>query len=262
MALFTDALYGAGQAPSWPSSPDLAVYETYGETFHLQDEPIGGHQPPTFHQADYSGSLASAATTALWAQRVQHPRPGADHNPTHGFFSAPTSDWWRCLGLDGGKTEWQCSRDATQITGDSESTREGNSGEEKEWLELAGGRIAAPPSQNWDRRQRMLLPEVEARRSLAAMEEAAGPPVPAAPDVGGEDPGVAVYSGLETIAWDAGCFGDLGEQGGALGEQEPADRSKVMADDPFCMSHCPPGEGKLEMHRGKSTLPLSLLLSL
>lgn len=250
MALFPDALDRTGQALSWPS-----LLDAYSETFHLQT--LGGDEPPTFHQVDHSASWAvTATTTSCWNQQVEHPRPAAEHNPTPGFFSGPTPDWWRCLRLDGGMTESQCGWDASEIrAGDSESTREGNS--EEEWLELAGWSIAAPQCQNWDRRHRMLLPGVEARCSHSAMDEAAAPLAPAPPDLApsrGEDLRLGVCDGLETIAWDADCLGDFA--GNAWGERELADRSKVMADHPLCMSHCHPeaaGEEKVEMQRGRST---------
>lgn len=271
MAHFTDAQCCAGQALSWASLPELGFLpdavvqgqmfsEAYGESLHLpQVETLGGDEPPTFHQADHPGSWAAKC----WGQRGEPPRQGAEHNPTGAFLSTPTPDWWCGLGSGGGVTEAQRRWDMSQIeAGDSESTREGNS-REKEWLELAGGRIAVPLWQSWDRRQRMLLPEAEARCSLSAMEEAAGPLAPAPPAAGqsgGED--FPVYDGMETIAWDADCFSDFAGARGARagGAQGLADRSKVTADDLLCMSRCLPdaaGEEKLEMHSGESTLSLS-----
>lgn len=267
MAHFTDAQCGAGQALSWASLPELGVLpdavvqgqmfsEAYGESLHLpQVETLSGDEPPTFHQADHPGSWA--------AKRGEPPRQGAEHNPTSAFLSKPTPDWWCGLRSGGGVTEAHRRWDMSQIeAGDSESTREGNSGE-KEWLELAGGRIAVPLRQSWDRRQRMLLPEAEARCSLSAMEEAAGPLAPAPPaagQLGGED--FRVYDGMETISWDADCFSDFAGARAARagGAQGLADRSKVTADDLLCMSHCLPdvaGEEKLEMHSGESTHSLS-----
>lgn len=213
--------HGAGQTLPWPYWPDGGVSEAYG-------------QMPIFHQAGLSGSW-----TTCRAQHVERPLPVGEHNPTAGFFSTPSPDWWSSLGLDD-TTEVQCGWDASQIgAGNSESTKQGNL--EEEWLEAAAsGRIAYPLCQNWDRKQRMLLPEVEARRSLSAMTEEAKPLVPAHLDVGapgGEDRRVGVYDGLETVAWETYC-----------------DRSKVTAADPVCAWDCLLGSAggeKMKMRLGK-----------
>lgn len=91
-----------------------------------------------------------------------HPPLRNEHSDGHRFFAAPMRG--HRFGLDDCMTEVLRGADTMQkAESDSESIREGNSEEEKEWLEQveqAARRLAVPLWQHWDRARRMLLPLV------------------------------------------------------------------------------------------------------
>lgn len=91
-----------------------------------------------------------------------HPPLRNEHSLGHRLFAAPMHG--HRFRLDDCMTEVLRGADTMQkAESDSESIREGNSEEEKEWLEQveqAARRLAVPLWQHWDRARRMLLPLV------------------------------------------------------------------------------------------------------
>lgn len=91
-----------------------------------------------------------------------HPPLRNNHSLGHRFFAAPKHG--HRFRVDDCMTEVLRGTDTMQkAESDSESIREGNSDEEKEWLEQveqAARRLAVPLWQHWDRARRMLLPLV------------------------------------------------------------------------------------------------------
>lgn len=107
---------------------------------------------------------ASPAADCRGAARGPNTRPPLrnQHSLDHKFFAAPMHG--HQFRLDDCMAEVLRGRDTKQkAESDSESIREGNSEEEKEWLEQveqAARRLAVPLWQHWDRARRMLLPLV------------------------------------------------------------------------------------------------------
>lgn len=110
-----------------------------------------------------------------------HPPVMDEHNLNHRLFSTPihvhvqVHDCHCRLRLDDNMTGLLRSTESMQkADNDCESMNEGNSEDEKEWLEQveeAARRIAVPLWQHWDRGLRMLLPLVQSRTTGCATSE-------------------------------------------------------------------------------------------
>lgn len=92
------------------------------------------------------------------------------------LFSTPIVYDYQCsLGLDDKMTELlRCAESMQKPVRESERMNEGNSEDEKEWLEQveeAARRMAVPLWQHWDRGRRMLLPLVPCMTTVCATSE-------------------------------------------------------------------------------------------
>lgn len=191
-----------------------------------------------------------------------HPPLRNEHSLDHRFFAASMHG---CrFRLDDCMTEVLRGADTMQkAESDSESITEGNSEEEKEWLEQveqAARRLAVPLWQHWDRARRMLLPLVpsvptsvnatiaEAQCPLLNMEKeteltpayrmlelcAAVTDSTFALDeatVTPEGLDVSAYIAAVTAAPDTGCFSAFGERRNTSRVKAWGEDTKDMAEE-------------------------------
>lgn len=191
-----------------------------------------------------------------------HPPLRNEHGLDHRFFAAPTHG--HQFRLDDCMTEVLRGTGTKQkAESDSESIREGNSEEDKEWLEQveqAARRLAVPLWQHWDSARRMLLPLVpsvptsvnatvaEAQCPLLNLEKeteltpayrtlelcAAVTDSTFALDeatVAPEGLEISAYDGAVTAAPGTGCFSVFGERSNTSRVKAWGEDTKDMAEE-------------------------------